>query len=367
MFTQHLTHFKWVVFFLTGLSIASCQFEDEAPPEQSSFDDYIDGYFVVNQGSDLNETGSLSFVYYDDNIILNTIYQDKNQLALGKNPQSISVHNNKAYLVVGGDNEVKIADAISLIREAWISGFENPKYFLGISDTKGYVSQQGADGTNSSIAVVDLVSQSVSKTIPVGMGASRMVLADGKVFLCNSGGLDDNNTLSIINSSTDSKESDMILGYNPNSIVKDKNGKVWVLCGGKKVYDADGDIIPTESTPGSLHRINPSSMDIETTMEFADLENAPRSLCTNNPNQTLYYISGNYIYSQDADSDNLDEETVLLGNFYSIGIGPNSESVFVTKPGDFSSRGNIIQYSLSTGEVENQSTVGIGPIDFLFR
>ena len=93
----------------------------------------------------------------------------------------------------------------------------------------------------------------------------ELQLANGFAYVCNVGGWGLDNTVSVINTTTDAVETTLTVGDKPNSVVVDANGAVWVLTGGFTEYDADWNVV--SETAGNLVKIVGNT--IEATYAFA--------------------------------------------------------------------------------------------------
>jgi len=98
-------------------------------------------------------------------------------------------------------------------------------------------------GENGVVKVVDLGSNTVSKTIDAGIGPEQSLVADGKLLVCNGGAYTMDSTISVIDLSKDQVVQTIWVGDNPKELVADMNDDIWVLCYGYIKYDSNFNII----------------------------------------------------------------------------------------------------------------------------
>ena len=174
------------LFLISGVLFGLSSCKDEDPIEPSTFED---GIFVTNEGPFQNGTGTISFYSRKTGTITNNIFQEANDgEELGNIVQSMTIHNDLAYIVVNNANKIVIANATNFEKVGEITNLELPRYFLPVNEDKAFVSQWGADGTTGSVKVIDLTTNKISNTIDVRPGPESMIKIDGFVYVTNSGG-----------------------------------------------------------------------------------------------------------------------------------------------------------------------------------
>ena len=117
-----------------------------------------------------------------------------------------------------------MVDINSFSSIATITGFTSPRYILPISTNKAYVT----DLYSNSIQIVDLISNSISGSIALSGWTEELLLHNDTVYVCDVS----NDNLLIINPNNNTLIDSVKLGVQPNSIVKDQNNKLWIMCDG---------------------------------------------------------------------------------------------------------------------------------------
>ena len=130
------------LFYLSALAIAitftSCKKDDPAPtptPVVTAATTFMNGVFVTNEGPFGSGTGTISFYSRSSGSVSNDIFGAKNGYPLGNIVQSMEIYNSNAYIVVNNAGKVEVADGNTFAASGAITGFTNPRYFLGITPT----------------------------------------------------------------------------------------------------------------------------------------------------------------------------------------------------------------------------------------
>ncbi len=330
--------------------IAACRDDDENPPTWGELNDHI---FVLNEGNFGSSNASITAVSRETGSMWNDIFSLVNDFQLGDVVQSMTIHNDKAYIVVNNSGKIEVADATTLESIATIDGLTSPRYFLPINDDKAYVSNFVFAGTTT-LDVIDLNTNTVSKTIPTAWG-EQMVISNGKVFV----GIMNSREVLVIDSSTDTVIDTVAVAFSPNSLQVDKNGQVWVLSDGG-FYGED---IPT------LQSINPTTLAVEQTFTFTNSDASPTKLAINSAGDQLYFLDIGNVWKFDITAGALPSEPFVSETditFYGLGIDPKTDRIYAADAGDNISRGNVIFYEADGTPIDGFE-VGIIPGGFCFN
>jgi len=359
MKTNHLFNTIIGGSLITSLLFSSCKKDkEETKPAAAT---YETGVFISNEGPFQNGTGTISFFDRNTKTVTNDLFQLVNKFPLGNIVQSVEAYNGKTYMVVNNAEKIEVVNTKDFQSEGTIKGLSMPRYFLGIDNNKGYVSQWETNGAKSSIAVVDLTTYAIVKTIVVDNGAERMLKSGNNIYVACSGGVGKANTVAVINSLTDELVKTIVVGGSPNSIQQDSNGKLWVLCGGIQDWQN-----AANNTAGALVRINSNDNSIEKTIIFNSTSEHPYHLTSNAAKTNLYYTYANKVFEQDVNSETLAPSAFINRSFYSIGVDPLNDYIYASDAKDYNSNGWIIRYA-SSGAAVDSFSVGIVPGNFYFN
>jgi YVTN family beta-propeller protein len=317
---------------------------------------YEDGYFVTNEGNFGTGNGSISFVD-EYGAVENDVFASINSFALGDVVQSMNIIGSRAYILVNGSSKIEVASVDSMYSVATIDAV-SPRYIAKVNDNKAYVTDWGING----VQVIDLLTNTISSTIACGTGPEGITVANGFAYVCNVGGWGLDNTVSVINTTTDAVETTLIVGDKPNSVVVDVNGAVWVLTGGFTEYDDDWNVV--SETAGNLVKIVNNT--IEETYAFA-VGNHPQDLVIDDAGTTLYYSDGSWskaVYAFDVNDTELPTTALIDKSFY--GLGVHGGYVYGTDAVDFTQSGWSYKYT-ADGTIIDSVQVGIIPGGYCFN
>lgn len=336
------------------LFLSACHKDD---PEKLA-GKFSDGIFIVNEGIYQQGTGTISFIDRSTDSVSQDIFEAVNGRPLGSVAQSMTIYNGKAYIVVNYASKVEVVDAETFESEATIGGLESPRYFTAVSSSKGYVTDWAGN-----VAVVDLNSNTVTKTIGVKSGPEQMLLANSSIFVLNSGGWSTDSTISVINTTTDEVIKTIQVNHRPTGIVLDKNGKIWVMCSGRGYngYPQAGD------SKGHLLRIDPGTLEIEFDYAFPSTSVHPEKLVINKNGDKLFFFFKGGINSFNV--DNTSEGPVVLAlidNLYALGYDASSDYIYASDPLDYQQDGWVYRFKSSDGMLVDSIHAGIIPGNFCF-
>lgn len=339
-------------YILIVIACVSCSKEQLGPQCESCNEEIVlsesTDVLIMNEGNFGWGNGSLSLYQPSSNSITNNVFTQANSIPLGDVVQSAFEYGNNLYIVVNNSGKIEVVNKTSFTAVATISGFNSPRYFLPINSTKAYVTDLYANA----IQIVDLSTNSITGSISTGGWTEKLLMYNDTVYACDM----TNDNLLIIDPATNSIIDSIKVGVQPNSLVKDKNNKMWVLCSGGISQDNP-----------KLIKFNPQLRTIESTFIFSSISDSPSNLCINKDGSELYYTNSN-IYQMNVNATSLPSGFFIANNnntFYGLGIHPDSDEIYVADAVDYVQSGVIFRYSAS-GTLLHQFNSGIIPGNFLF-
>jgi len=343
---------KLIYIFGFFLLLFSCKKDKLGPQCVSCIATNIDtsnsNVVVINEGN--FGFGNASIFNYDEqsNLVSQNLFQQKNNLPLGDVAQSMISFNGKGYIVVNNSNKIEVVNLTDFSSIATITGFNSPRYFLPINNSKAYVT----DLYSNSIQIVDLTSNTITGNIAVNGWTEQLLAFKDTAYVCDM----TNDNLLLFNTLNNTFIDSIKVGKSPNSLIKDKNNNIWILC--------DGGI--NQNTP-ELIKFNPNTRNIEKTYLFSSISESPSRLKTNGTKDKLYFINQN-IYEMNINDSILPSAPLIYSNgnlFYGLGINPISNQIYVSDAIDYVQNGIVFRYD-SIGVLIYQFQSGIIPSDFLF-
>lgn len=325
-----------------GPQCISC---DENPINTTSTTDVL----IINEGNFGWGNSSLSVYNKSSNQVSQNVYgQQNNGIALGDVAQSMYQFNGKGYVVINNSAKIEVVNMSNFISTATITGFYSPRFFLPINNAKAYVT----DLYSNSIQIVNLNTNTITGNIAVSGWTEELLIHNDTVYVCDV----TNNQLLIINPQNDQLVGSIPVGENPNSLVIDKNNKIWILC--------DGGI---SSTNPQLIQYNPANRTIEQIFIFPTISQSPNRLKINTTGTILYFLNDN-VYQFNITDNNLPSSPIIPSNgtiFYGLGIDPSNNDIYVADAIDYVQNGIVFRYNASGGLI-HQFNAGIIPNGFLF-
>lgn len=346
---------KRVVLLLIIAGLISCSKKEDQDPDTIKINP--GGVFIINEGNFSVANSSLS--YYDPpaSEIIDNMFYEVNNVPLGDVAQSITINKNIVYLIINNSGNIYGIDRETCEFEGKINGLISPREMIFIDDEKAYIS----DLYGTYITVVNPSSYEIIDNIDIGKSSDCMVKSGNRIMVANWSAYNQtkiNNTIMVIDSETDVLVDSIIVGIEPNSMVIDKNNFLWILCAGGFMNDE----LPT------LWKVNTVNLEIEEKFTFNNILQNPDNLCINGTGDTLYFLNKG-VFSM-AISDAELPETVKINennrNYYSLGIDPVMNEIYVSDALDYSQNGIVYRYN-QTGTLIASFEAGIIPGCFGFN
>jgi YVTN family beta-propeller protein len=341
------------------LSFTACKKTDEKPEDTG----FLYGAYVINEGSFMNNNGSISYIDLDSSYIINNLFYSVNGRTPGDVVQSFTVAGDKGLIVVNNSAKVEVVDMKSFTSLGTITGCNYPRYALPLTDNKVYLTNGSLAGN---VYILDLDALAITDSIAVGYGPENLVRSGDHVFVANSGGWSNDSTVSVIDVNSDKVLKTIVTGDNPVDLAVDQRGDVWVLCKGKVVYDQNWNII--DETDSRLQKIDASSLEI--TEDFVigqkgDYFN-PQRLTVSSQGRIVLYLEHDGVFAVLADNPSISDNVLIGGSFYGLDADPASGLIYVTDARDFSSAGVLYRYR-PDGFLQDSVSVGIAPNGVYFN
>ena len=341
---------------LLGLTLWNCNTTD---PEPSP---YESGVYVLNQGNFSDNNGSISYLPRNSNTVATSIFKTANPdrvLGLQGLIQDYTEIDGKGVILVdnmsAGQDKIEIVDIGTFKSVATIKApdVENPRMVVRTGPNKAYVTCWDATGTYPNtfvkpgyVLVLDLAARTVVKKIPVAKAAERMVVVGNELFV-GSASYGVENTLTIIDLTTDAVKQQIDFGSIPQPIAADGTGKLWVLSGKDMV------------------KMNPQSRSVETRLTFS----SSPSLVVLAPDQkTFYYTASQATYRfLSTDLTVKPSAPFIARSFTGLGIDPQTGTIYAGVTPSYKQAGYVVRYKPDTGAVIDSVQAEIAPSGFFFR
>ena len=355
-----LNIFVWALLMVTLIS--GCKKGDD--PVYIPSGPFVNGAYISNEGTFGQANASVSFYDFGGDSVRNSIYSSVNKHSLGQVLQSMYAVNGKVYMMLNLSDTVAIAYANDFKEAGFITGLSSPRCMTSFNN-KGYITQWGENGT---VKVVDLNTNSILRTIVVGMGPEQAIVVNGSILVCNGGAYDVDSTVSVINPANDKVVQTIEVGHNPKEMVIDKNNDIWVLCYGYIKYDGSFNIIL--ETPSKLVKL--SGQSFQKVGEYIISPTSHPQHLGISKDKSVVYFGGGYgyagIYAMDITSLVIPSTPLVDGSkfFYGFNVNPANGDIYALDATDYTTPGFLFRYT-SQGALIKQYSVGVAPNGALFR
>ncbi|MCB8994148.1 MAG: YncE family protein [Bacteroidales bacterium] len=363
--------------FLTGIFMLQSCMHDETWVEQLKPNLRVEdilagrGVLVLNEGNFMYGNSSLSYYNSRENEVLNDVFYRQNGIPLGDVAQSASLFDGELFIVLNNSGKIAVVNfgkypalkAFEFIHK--ISGLQSPRYISFIDSTKAYVSDLYARG----ISIIDPATYSVYDKISLANNTpdfyqhptEQIIQFENEVFT-NCYSFDDK--ILVINSLTDKLIDSITVLQQPNSMVLDRFGKLWVICDGGFQGSAFG------NSEAGLIRIDAGTHTVEKIFILPS-DSWPSKLCINGGADTLYFINGDVWRMPVTAKELPDQSFISAGSekggklFYGLGVDPVSSEVYVSDAIDHTQNGVVYRFRPDGSSVDT-FRVGIIPGFFFF-
>ena len=306
-----------IAAFVAALLFGGCMKWDYGSEED--FDASGSGLFILNEGN--FQYGNATLSYYD--------------------PAARKVENEVFYRA----NAMRLGDV-----KGRITNLTSPRYIHFVSDTKAYVTQIW----DNRIFIVDpsryeVTGYIVCPDMNTESGSTEQMAQYGKYVYVNCWSYQ--NRILKIDTETDEVVGELTVGIQPNSLVKDRNGKLWTITDGGYEDSPYGHERP------ALYRIDAETFAVERKFEFP-IDGSPSEIKINGAGDTLYWIDDD-IWRMSVDDDRLPVRPFIESEgtkYYGLTV----DAI------DYRQQGAIIRYS-ADGEEIDRFRAGITPGAFCWK
>lgn len=321
------------------------------------------GVFICNEGNFMYGNASMSLYDKDDKSIQNQIFYNVNNFPLGDVCQSMKIIDNKGFIVVNNSGKVVVVELPTCKYLGAIKELTSPRYIEHISDSKIYITDLYANA----ITIANPVNYEVIGTIQIGASTEQMARFGDFVFVTSWSYGD---KIYKIDARNDKIVATINVTKQPNSIVLDKNNKIWVLSDGGYTGTPSGQAM------ACLTKIDPITATIEKQFEFANMSLSPSELTIDKAKENLLFLCGgwgsegglNGCYKMDVTANELPKTPFIPENgalFYALGVDPKNNDIYISDAIDYAQKGFVIRYDENATMIDKFKT-DISPGAFCF-
>ena len=348
---------KWMALAFCSLSLTqfSCNHDDTDKARQWNGD-----VLIVNEGPFQTGTGTVDAYLSSSGQLQSDVYGTVNGRPLGNIVQSLTVFQDRIYIVINNAGRVEVADYFTFGSIGVIEPLTLPRYFIASPEGKGYVSCW-----DKTIRVINLSSLELTGSIPTGSGPDEMAIAGGRLFVINSGGFGTDSTVTVIDMISNEVIATLEVGHRPVGISQDQDGVLWVLCSGKgwNGFPAAGD------SQGKLVKIDPQTLEMAVEAEFGNPGIHPDNLAMAEGGMKFFFNMPDGIHFYDAVQQSFSNGPFVPRHsmFYGLGLDKLNGTMYAADPVDYVQNGWVFRFRASDGEAIDSFRVGVVPGSFWFE
>ena len=346
---------------MTGmaLSFTSCDPKKEQPATPV----ITTGTYVLNEGSWMKNNASLTYYDLTSGTATSDIFILKAGKKLGDTGQDALLYGSKLYIVVNGSSTIQVMDAksavfIKSIAMTTSTGEASSPRNMAAYNGNIYISQ--FDGT---VACLDTTSLAVTKTVKVGPNPEGIAIANGKLYVAISGGLNpvNDSTVSVINTSSFTVEKNIVVGLNPINLVADASGNVFVVALGDyakvlpsvvKIDGATGSISKLSIANARDITVDGNNLFVMTYSYGANSQAVNKKLVLVNSQTSA--ITSNSVLASDS----------IVKTPYCLDINPITKDIYIGET-DYSTNGKMYCFD-KAGKLKFTFETGVSPKKTIF-
>lgn len=358
----------WMIqTFVIGIIIplTSCDdMIDKLPDGTLPQNQEISQIFVLSEGLFNNNNSTLAMYDFETKRTEKDYFLTVNKRGLGDTANDMQLYGSKLYVVVNVSSQIEVIDSETGFSLKQIPMFNDqaiarqPRY---ICFDKGKAFVSSFDGT---VARIDTTSLTIDKIVRVGKNPEGICVANRKLYVSNSGGLDYpnyDNTVSVIDIETFTETKKIVVGTNPFKIQADSQGDVYLTSKGNYAQNAY-----------LFQRINSTTDLLEHT--YNDINALNFSI----HNDTAYIYNYNFANATSwIKVFDCKQEKIIAENFitdgttittpFGIDVNPLNSDVYITDAMQFTVWGNVLCFDKSGKLKFKILEIGLNPNKIVFK
>lgn len=341
---------KFLILFSVLLILTGCK--DSSSPVIPSIPGVNKGLYILNEGLFGQNNSSISFYNYTNDSIYNNLYSIANGgMDLGDTGNDIVISGSTGFIAVSVSNKIEIIDVNTFKSKGFIDlgSTGAPRRIWAKDSTTIYVTSLAGE-----VLKLNTISKTIEKRIAVGEYPEDIKEQNGRLFVANSG-FGSGNTVTVINLASETVEKTIEVGINPVNLVADGIFTVYAVCTGR--YDQS-------DSGGALYKINSNTLNVT---DSIILTQNPADAVINSLNEMMIInnmgvikvnltnfslIPGIFIDGMSVNS--------IFGIIYNITYDGKNGRIYLANPKDFQQSGEIVIYD-NAGIERGRKGTGINP------
>ncbi|RNI26144.1 hypothetical protein EFB08_15110 [Rufibacter latericius] len=317
---------------------------------------YEAGVLVSNESTAGEPNGSVSYYDRATGTVEPDLFNKVNGRSLEGNTLQMASAFDKTYLLTG-NKKIEVLTSRTFTAAGVIQGLQVPQWFVAMNSTTGFVTDWvTAQADSGRVLEVNLRTLEITDTLKTDKRPGVMAMGGTRLYVANN-----TNRIHVINPATLAIDTTITVGDNPNSMVVDGAGFLWVLCGGRP--DAT---TPANRTKGKLIRITTNNLRAQQRVfEFPGTTFQPKNLALSTSRNRLYFLNGG-VYVMETAAIALPTAPIIRRPFQSLGQDPTDGLLYVSRTAPDGKTGWVIRYKTNGAVVDSFQVQGV-PNGFSFR
>lgn len=343
---------KFALLTLITMFLFACSEDDDNQNAPITINPVSDRVVIINEGNFGTANSSISVYTSGDEVINNSVFSANNaNRVLGDLTQSMTKIDNRYFIAVNNSNKIEVVNSNDFSALGSIDPIAQPRYIQAVSDQKAYVTESNYTGTGN-IYVINTTNYTIEKTIPTAGWTEEMIFEDGKIFVSNVFA----HEVWVYDATVDTLMTRIATNKQPQKMVKDINGKIWVACTGGF----------NDGNP-ALVQIDPVGLMKTRTLEFNDNSKSISELKINAARDQLIYIMDDVFRISISDTALATNALISKGtrSFYALGVDPRNNDIYLSDALDFVQKGVVYRFDQNGNELSNFNAEII-PGEFFF-
>jgi DNA-binding beta-propeller fold protein YncE len=338
------------LFLLSICLVVACK---KTPSENTPSNAKLEhGILVLEEGLFQQNNAALTWIDTQNGSINLTFFEQQSNRSLGDTGNDLKRYGNKIYVVVNVSSTLEILNATTgkSIKQLpfFVGNIAKQPRSIAFNGAKAFVTCY--DGF---VDVIDTLTLTIEQRIPVGPNPEGIGVANGKLYIANSGGLNFpsvDSTVSVVSLQTLQEITRIPVGLNPGALEVDQSGNVFVISRGNY-----------SNIPARLHKINSLTDQKETTIPLAASSISlfgSQFLIAHQTNGSTAIALFDPLTSTIISSNFLDLSPVQT--LYGISYSPITSKIYCCDARNYTSTGYVHVYDNSGNYLTNYH-VGLNP------
>ena len=344
--------------FLLPLMILSCKPDPPQPEPEPQPDTYAKGLYILNEGLFQMNNSTLSYYDFTTGEFSENIFLDVNHRGLGDVGNDLKQYGSKLYIVVNNSNIVEVVDATTVqsLKTINLSG-KQPRQ-VDFYEGKAYVSCFDGD-----VVRIDTATLEVDGTVHTGSNPDGICVCSGKIYVCNSGGLNApnyGNTVSVIDPASFTVVKEIMVAINPTRVKAYNDRYVYVV--------SNGDY---GTTPYTFQKIDCQTEELVKTynlevLNFDIYQNLAYIYTYDYSTMTSAWIKVLDLETDEVVKEQFISDGTQLQTPYNIMVNPLNGDVYITDAGTYTANGDVYCFD-KDGKKKFSFEAGLNPSAMAFR